>query len=175
MQRRFRPRFKTSEIAKWAGLYDYPGEADLISGPAAAARARGCLTLKEFLEIAEWKSARPRKHYRSNQAAFVEEVSRLAFSRATSPRLGIELLTLLDGVSWPTASVFLHFCHPDPYPILDFRALWSLSVEVPRQYTFDLWEEYCAFTRNWAHEARVDMRTLDRALWKFSKVNQSAA
>ncbi len=38
---------------------------------------------------------------------------------------------MLDGVSWLIASVILHFCHSDPYPIIDFRSLWSVSLEVP--------------------------------------------
>jgi hypothetical protein len=172
LQHKFKPRFKLSEIKKWAALYEYAGEAELLSRSVSNARSRGYLLREEFLDIAEWKSRRPRKRYQSNDAAYVEEVSRLAFARETSPRLSIELLTLLDGVSWPTASVFLHFCHPDPYPIIDFRALWSLSIEVPKNYTFELWDDYCGFTREMAREARVDMRTLDRALWQFSKIHE---
>jgi len=175
MHRQFKPRFKLSEVSKWAGLYDYPGEAELIAGPVARARSRGYLSRDEFLEIAEWKSPRPRKHYRANQSAFVEEISRLAFASSTSPRVAIGLLMILEGVNWPTASVLLHFCHTEPYPILDFRALWSLSIPVPKKYTFELWDEYCAFARRMAREAGVDMRTLDRALWKYSEIHQPGA
>jgi hypothetical protein len=89
-----------------------------------------------------------------------------------SERLRIEVLTLLCGVKWPTASVILHFCSTDRYPILDFRALWSLNVNVPKAYGFDLWWEYTQFCRRMADEAHVSMRTLDRALWQFSKENQ---
>ena len=91
-------------------------------------------------------------------------------------RIRIEVLTLLHGVSWPTASVLLHLGHPDPYPILDFRAMWSLSVDVPDDtsgfYTFDLWWAYTQFCRKLANQCGVDMRTLDRALWQYSKMNQ---
>lgn len=41
------------------------------------------------------------------------------------------ILTTINGVSWPMASVLLHFGHADRYPILDFRALWSLEVDTP--------------------------------------------
>jgi hypothetical protein len=111
----------------------------------------------------------------ANQPSFVEEVTRVALASTTSPRLAIEVLTILEGVSWPTASVFLHFCHPEPYPIMDFRALWSLSADVPAQYGFAFWEEYSGFIRAMASESRVDMRTLDRALWQYSKLHQDAA
>jgi hypothetical protein len=74
----------------------------------------------------------------------------------------------LHGVSWPTASVFLHFAGRDRYPILDYRALWSLGIEKPIAYTFDFWWHYTLFCRKLADEAYVSMRTLDRALWQFS-------
>ena len=84
----------------------------------------------------------------------------------------IQSLTLLDGVSWPTPSVILHLFHRDPYPILDFRALWSLSLDVPVQYGFDFWLLYVRYCRDLAQRANVDMRTLNRALWQYSKENQ---
>ena len=87
-------------------------------------------------------------------------------------RARIQSLTLLDGVSWPTASVILYLFHRDPYPILDFRALWSLSLDVPVQYRFDFWLPYVRCCRDLAQRANVDMRTLDRALWQYSKENQ---
>jgi hypothetical protein len=81
-------------------------------------------------------------------------------------------LTLLDGVSWSTASVILHLFHRDPYPIHDFRALWSVSLAVPAQYSFGVWWPYVEFCRNLAASASADMRTLDKALWQYSKENQ---
>jgi hypothetical protein len=71
-------------------------------------------------------------------------------------------------VSWPTASVLLHFGRADPYPILDFRALQSLGVEQPSQYTFDFWWAYVQACRRLADKHGVDMRTFDRALWQWS-------
>ena len=96
----------------------------------------------------------------------------LLFRRAFKKIYVLLLLTCLTGVSWPTASVILHFFHPDPYPIMDFRALWSVSLKVPAQYTFEFWWEYVKFCRGIASRSRVDMRTLDRALWQYSKERQ---
>lgn len=169
----FRLRFPKADIEKWAGQYDYPGEPQLIDGPVARARERGYLDYSGFLAIGEWKSPRNRKRHASNAPEFVEEITRLALAPETSPRLAIEILRLLKGVEWPTASVILHFCHRDPYPILDFRALWSLSADVPSRYDYPFWREYADFTRNLAHQSGVSMRMLDRALWKFSKVGQN--
>ena len=130
----FRLRFPKAEIRHWASLYDYPGEYELMRGPVADGRRNGYLTAEAFAAIGEWKSPRARKRRAANASNFIEEVTRLALAPSTSPRLAIEALTLLSGVSWPTASVILHFCHPDPYPIVDYRALWSLSSAVPSQY-----------------------------------------
>ena len=55
----------------------------------------------------------------------VEDITRIALS-TNSERLRIESLTLLDGVSWPSASVLLHFGHKDPYPILRHFELYRL-------------------------------------------------
>jgi len=175
VSRDFELRFPIADIPRYAGLYDYPGEAELIAGPVARARTRGRLTYDEFVAIGKWKSQRPRKRQAANPPAFVEEVTRIALARDTSPRLAIEVLTLLSGVEWPTASVILHFCHQDPYPILDFRALWSLTVDVPTSYTYDFWARYSESARQLAQRAKVDMRTLDRALWKYSEMRQRAA
>jgi hypothetical protein len=62
--------------------------------------------------------------------------------------------------------------HRDPYPILDFRALWSVSLDTPKQYSFDFWWPYVEFCRGVAGSAGVDLRTLDRALWQYSHENQ---
>jgi hypothetical protein len=69
--------------------------------------------------------------------------------------------------------VFLHFFHPDPYPILDIRALEALGIKKPAVYTFEFWYKYVTFTRQLAKESGVDMRTLDKALWQWSKDNGS--
>ena len=70
------------------------------------------------------------------------------------------------------ASVILHFCHRDPYPILDFRALWSLGAEEPASgYNSDFWQQYTTTCRALAAEAACPLRTLDRALWAYSKAN----
>ena len=103
MSRDFELRFPIADIPKYAGLYDYPGEAELIAGPVARARTRGRLTYEEFVAIGKWKSQRPRNRQAANPSAFVEEVTRIALARDTSPRLAIEVLTLSGSTptSWP--------------------------------------------------------------------------
>ena len=87
-------------------------------------------------------------------------------------RFKVQALRLLVGVEWPTASVILHFCDRGRYPILDVRALWSAGLDATPSYGYLLWMEYTDFVRKLATDAGVSMRTLDKALWQYSKENQ---
>ena len=68
--------------------------------------------------------------------------------------------------------MILHFAFPDEYPILDVRALWSLGMEQPNDYSFQFWMDYCTRLRELSREHGVDLRTLDKALWQYSKEHQ---
>ena len=103
----------------------------------------------------------------------MQDVTRFAL-KTEYDKAAIESLTILHGVGAPTASVILHFFHKQDYPILDFRALWSVSlIEGDKyNYSYALWSKYVEFCREQAAEADVSMRDLDRALWQYSKRNQ---
>ena len=118
-----------------------------------------------------WKTARATSRAAKNPADYVQEITKIAF-RTESERLRIEVLTLLDGVGWPMASVILHFCANDRYPILDVRALWSLGIDYPVRYDCAFWDSYTTTCRDLADQSGSTMRIVDRALWQFAKVNQ---
>ncbi len=101
----------------------------------------------ELRLVSRWKATRSAGQMVRNTGDYVREITQYAFS-ATTERARIEILTLLDGVQWPTASVILLFFHRDPYPIIDFRALWTVSMEVPGQYNFEFWWQYVVFCRD---------------------------
>ena len=86
--------------------------------------------------------------------------------------LKMDLLRMLPGVEWPTASTILHVCDRRPYPILDVRAVWSLGYGTPPRYTMEFWIAYVAFTRDLANRSGVSIRTVDQALWQYSKERQ---
>jgi hypothetical protein len=165
----FRLRFERSQIDHWAKGYLYQGEENVEQ--KSNAKKLGYLSKKDFLALCEWKTLRSRRFCKTNGEEFIRSVTSTALT-TKNEQLRIEVLTLLCGVEWPTASVILHFCSTDRYPILDFRALWSLSSEVPKKYDFKFWWEYTGFCRRLAGETGATMRTLDRALWQFSKANQ---
>jgi hypothetical protein len=171
-------RFDYREIETWARRYILAQKAkereteDRIEdtiGPNT--RTKGFYSKGDFLELANWKSPRPKRHYERNDDDFLHEVTSVALT-TSNERLRIEILTLLSGVDWRTASVLLHFGHFEPYPILDVRALWSLSISKPSTYNFSFWYGYVQVCRNISGHVGVSMRILDRALWQFSKENQ---
>ena len=155
-------QFSEAKIGYWAGQYDY-GQLDSGLGDLVPqVRKAGSLTLDQLRAVAQWKAPRSAGHVDGNDEEYVRAITGFAFQTACE-RARIEVLTLLDGVGWPTASVILHFFHCDRYPILDFRALWSVGEEVPLRYEFDFWWRYVLFCRRVAERGRHDMRTLDRA------------
>lgn len=167
----FNLRFELQEIQTLSSRYPVANDHTVEINIAPQVQMRGYFTQPEFVTICHWKTPRSQPKVASNSESFIQAVTQTALSTADE-RLRIEVLTLLNGVSWPTASVLLHFGHHAPYPILDYRALWSLGINVPPIYEFAFWWEYTLICRDLAARADVSMRTLDRALWQYSKENQ---
>jgi len=132
---------------------------------------RGHYNKVEFLTLTAWKTPRSKPLCANNDDALIKEVTKIAL-KTKNEYLKINILQILKGVSMPTASVLLHFATNFNYPILDFRALWSLGVVMGAKYDFELWDSYTKFCRKLSNKAKVDMRTLDRALWQYSKEHQ---
>ena len=169
----FSLRFPASDVELWAARFDAAQDALIEQRVAPRVRALGYLSKVDFLALARWKSPRSQPRCARNPEDYIRAVTRVALS-TPNERLRIEALMLLEGVGWPTASVLLHFGHAEPYPILDVRALWSLGVRVaPDKYDFDLWWRYTECCRRLAARLNVTMRTLDRALWQYSKERQA--
>jgi hypothetical protein len=169
---RFHLRFSPNQIERLAGRYFEPEDAEIEHEIAPRIKKRGRLSKADLLRVCAWKTPRSRGRVETNSEEFVEVVTATALS-TSDERLRIEVLTLLNGVGWPTASVILHFGHREPYPILDVRALWSLGIErPPAKYDFLFWWAYTQLCRRIAEKHTCSMRTLDRALWQYSKERQ---
>jgi hypothetical protein len=165
-------RFNQKAIRDWAERYpiEYDRELETVITPPA--KVRGYFLLEEFVSLCRWKTPRSQPRVAGNPGDYIEVVTQTALS-TSNERLRIEVLMLLSGVRWPTASVVLHFCHTEPYPILDIRALWSLGIDANTvSYSFEFWNKYTLYCRALAQQADVTMRELDRALWQYSKENQ---
>ena len=167
----FKLRFREDSIVHWSNRYSYPGDDVIERQIAPDAKRRGYLTREEFVAVCKWKTPRSQQLVRANRRDVVEAVTRAALdSRHENVKIGV--LQLLKGVSFPTASVILHFCDKRPYPIVDYRALWSLGLTTRPAYTLDFWLQYVGYVRGLAIRSGQTMRTVDRALWQYSKERQ---
>jgi hypothetical protein len=168
----FSLRLEVDEIHDLASRYAYRSDAQIVNDVAPRVRSNGFFTKPDFLTVCSWKSPRSKRLFTRNSEGLIEDATRIALS-TPHERLRIGVLTLLHGVNWSIASVLLHFAHTDPYPILDFRALWSLGIKKPpKYYSFDFWWAYTQYCRDLAKANGVSMRVLDRALWQYSKERQ---
>jgi len=129
------------------------------------------LDKERFVEIGCWKSPRTRNHYENNNPALVKEITKFGFATNNEEAM-IMVLRGLNGVEYPVGSAILQFAFPDKYPILDFRTLWSLGWEQPRYYTFGFWQKYCGKIQDISKETGESIRTVDKALWEYSKEHQ---
>lgn len=130
------------------------------------------LTKEKFMQICLWKAPRGKRHYENNDEETIKEVTKFCFSAETE-MARIKPLTILNGVSYPVASTILYFAFPDRYPIIDFRAIWSLGWKQPSSYAYEYYaKKYCPEIRKIAKQYSLDIRTVDKALWQYSKENQ---
>jgi hypothetical protein len=166
--REFQLQFPPELINELAGRFGYEDDARCLAA-GAAARGRGYYTRDEFIEVCHWKTRRSGPKVAANTAeAIVSATARALETRDETIRM--ESLLVLHGVGVPTASTLLYFAFPNDYPILDVRALESLGVRMRTgQYSTRFWLAYLGACRELASRHGVPIRTLDKALWQYSK------
>ena len=101
-------RFLESEIRKYADRYSYKNSDSELIRLKKMIQRNSYIFKEQLLIIAKWKSPRNTSYVNKNDNDFVKEVTRIALS-TINERIKISILTLLDGINWPTASVILHF------------------------------------------------------------------
>jgi hypothetical protein len=164
----FALQFPASEIEALAERFAYVDDpATLLIG--AAARARGHYERDEFLLVCAWKSPRSRPRVQANGEDAIRAATAIALSPASTEQARMQALTSLEGVGVPTGSTLLYFAFPAGYPILDVRALHALGQKSRSVYPVSFWLAYLEACRALAAEHGVSLRTLDKALWQWSK------
>ena len=123
--------------------------------------------------MSDWKLPTRRNTHNilKNSDIAVEEITKCALT-AKSEVGRIKCLLCLEGVDLSVGSAILHWFHyEENYPIWDFRALETVQFEKSRYKNwFQRWNAYVTFCRQTAQTNDIeDMRTLDRALWQYSK------
>jgi hypothetical protein len=167
---RCEPRLALADVREGVER-DGHGDAPVRDGIAPAVRARGHFLRDEFLAAYRWKTQRTLRHAEKYSEREIADVTGVAF-RQTNEKLRICLLRALDGVDWPVASTLLHVGVSADYPIIDFRALWTLGSGMPTSVSFDFWWAYVTCCRRVAGAAGVSVRDLDKALWAYSDAHQ---
>jgi nucleoside-diphosphate-sugar epimerase len=161
-------RFDPSEIPRLAARYGYEQDDEAFS--AGRRIAEGDYSRENLKVIVRWKSARKIAFIDDNTDAEIANALRFATNVRTSERSAVETLDRLHGVGVPMASAILTMIHPEKYTIIDVRALQSLGVnkwDGTASYYLDYLRECSAL----AFKHKVSLRTLDRALWQWSKEN----
>lgn len=170
-------RFDESEILYWADRYHSPWNEEIENELTDKTlvnkvQQQKYLDINLLKKVAAWKSKRKVYLVDENSETDVREITSIAMT-TTSERKSVEILTRLSGVGMPIASAVLHFFHKDPYPIKSAPVLWSIGVE-KNANSITFWQKYVSFCRELAKRNDIDdMRTLDKALWQYSRENQS--
>ena len=138
-------------------------------------KSKGYFTKPEFLEMCNWKSPRPRRHFESNSPTKVIEVSKEVFATEYEKRR-IDLLTSLKGVNIPTASAILTLTDPQAYGVIDIRVwkllyLYKSVTDNPAgtDFSFRHWFHYLKKLRYWAERLDVSARAVERTLFEYHK------
>lgn len=156
-------------VERWATAYvEGMGSVEprLLAEVGPAVRARGFYEPGELAEVAAWKTQRSKSRIAANPPDDVRDITRLAF--VAPDQLAHRVLTLLEGVRVPTATALLAVVFPERHTILDVRSTEALA----RLRCWDGTGGYRAYLdacRQLAQSAGVDLRTFDRALWRWSK------
>ncbi len=169
----FEIQFPPEQVPALAARFPV-GDDRACETAGGAARVRGYYRRSEFVLVCAWKTVRSTPRVALNTEAHVRSATRRALA-APDEASRMESLLSLDGVGIPTASTLLYFAFPALYPILDVRALESLGVKPRSTYPVSFWLGYLEACRELAVRCGVSIRTLDKALWQYSKERSVAA
>ncbi|RAN96518.1 hypothetical protein [Micromonospora noduli] len=154
-------------VQRWSGRYQVKQrEFDVFGRIGPVVVNRGYYNRRDLLEVVRWKSPRSTTYVDRNSDSDIEDVTRMAL--AAPQRLRHRVLSLLNGVGVPIASALLTVCEPSVFTVIDYRAIETLRAhgELGRRSSYTRYLEVCSAL---ADRVETDLRTLDRALWQWSK------
>ncbi len=154
-------------VQQWCPRYSRTYDSRVLEEIGPAVRARGRFTHEEFLEVCRWKSRRVSGLVARNSAVDVEQLTEVAL--AAPERLRHRVLTLLTGVGVPVASALLMVSDPEKFTVIDFRSIEALQAHGELVGPAPAYFPYVLLCRELADRVGTDLRSLDRALWQWSK------
>ena len=123
------------------------------------------LTIIVNWKLESFRRFKPEGLLKENSDEEIADAVRLA-ADAKTDRSGIAVLVGLSGVGIPVASAILTAMFPLRYTVIDKRALTSLG-HPKNDGTIKFYIQYLAECRRLADLYKVELRTLDRALWQW--------
>lgn len=167
-------------IAKWAARYPESNiggddkEYDLIlSKVRDEISSIGTLSEETFLQIADWKSFHVR--YKIDRNDFELYQTAILYALEVPDKLKISLLCGLEGVNIAVASTILNFMYPDEFPIIDYRVTQVLreaaGIQLAKNMSYKMYHKYKSEIENIVNDTGYDIRTIDRALFAYHKLN----
>ncbi len=136
--KKFSIRFNPAEIKTISERYEYESDDQIIKTIMPRVTKNRFFNKSDFLFLCAWKTPRSKPLCESNSNELIKEITSVSLN-TKNEKLKVEILLILTGVSWPTASVLLHFGTNYFYPILDYRAIWSLGIGTVPKYDFNFW------------------------------------
>ena len=179
-----RKKLPSDRLQQLANSFSYPKGEETLRERGADFRKQRHLTRQQAYELVAWKSDRQKtKFLNGNTDTSVKQVTaraaRCADDSHESPETAAEILNELDGVSYPTASVFLAAWNQGAFGIIDART-WRALKTLTNLPAFDRGKRtlfnrqefrlYTCLLRRWsAREQGTSPRLIDKALWQYDK------
>jgi len=162
-------------VAQWSGRYIEfmdDEEARLLNEVGPRLREHGCYTRDELVTVGTWKSPRIRSRLEHNSDADTHDITSIAL--AAPERLQHRVLCLLNGIQVRAATALLTVWQPETHTVMDVRSLGALDAlgELPSGDVAVAYPEYLQVCRGISRRLRVDLRSLDRALWRWDRDGQ---
>lgn len=163
-------QFAPSEFDALAERYGAAQDDDALD--AGSRIASGDCSRENLMKIVNWKSPRRAALLDENTDSDIAVARQFASTPTTPEAMAVAVLTALRGVGIPMASAILTAINPVRYTVLDFRALQSLGLKNwPESFAF--YVAYLKACRELAAKYGKLLRTLDRALWQWSKEQET--
>jgi hypothetical protein len=160
----------------WQTTGEKEHELEKAAFEAGEAIRNGDYALANLEAIVRWKSERAVQFLIGNSSETIRRVLAIAASPEATTETTIKALTELHGVDLPVASAIMAAIYPERYTVLDIRALEALGHA---RHDVRFYEEYLAFCKRLAESnivspqsdlpAPTPLRTIDRALWEWSR------
>jgi len=172
------PETELQQLAEqyWQKTGEREHELEKAAFDAGEAIRNGDYSLANLEAIVRWKSERAVHYHIGNSNEKIRRVLAVAASAESSTEAAVKALLELHGVDLPVASAILAAIFPERYTVLDFRALEALGHG---PHNVEFYKQYLDFCNRLAESnivkpqsglpAPTPLRTIDRALWEWSR------